>query len=220
MDCSVSVSNIEENSLFRKGDSASPLPSATPRELASGARRKIFIPKSKGDDADTTPPPDSLSPREEVPKRASRLSPETPSLSPSLSRRSPLLQPPSGQTTPFPAERRSPLPSRRKVVSDAPKQMQEPAQTDTAKPEEKPAEEDKHNKFKGETSVMLMQCQNDGLCCSVFRKWFPQMNQWEPLQHSFLWLSCSRKCHGEPLCILGLFALTLSRKGGQLLVRD
>ncbi|XP_046898449.1 alpha-protein kinase 3 isoform X1 [Hypomesus transpacificus] len=148
MDYLVSVSNIEENSLFRKGDIASPLPSATPQELASGARRKIFIPKSKGDDADTTPPPDSQSPREEVPRRTSRLSPETPSLSPSFSRKSPLLQPPSGQANPFPAEKRSPLPSRRKVASDAPKQMQEPAQTDTAKPEEKPAEKDKHNPFK------------------------------------------------------------------------
>ncbi|XP_062327024.1 alpha-protein kinase 3 isoform X2 [Osmerus eperlanus] len=148
MDYLVSVSNIEENSLLRKGDSASPLPSATPQELASGARRKIFIPKSKGDDADTAPPPDIQSPREEVPKRTSRLSPDTPPLSPSLSRRSPLLQPPSGQATPFPTERRSPLPSRRKVISDAPKQMQEPAQTDTAKPEEKPADKDKHNPFK------------------------------------------------------------------------
>ncbi|XP_042177159.1 alpha-protein kinase 3 [Oncorhynchus tshawytscha] len=72
-------------------------------------------------------------------------------MSPGLSRRSPLLQPPNGQRTP-PTERRSPLLSRRKLAPtpETLKQSQEPAleTTSTTKTEEKPAEKDKHNPFK------------------------------------------------------------------------
>uniref|UniRef100_A0A4W5K6X8 non-specific serine/threonine protein kinase n=1 Tax=Hucho hucho TaxID=62062 RepID=A0A4W5K6X8_9TELE len=154
-DSSTSVSVTESSTgLLKRSDSVSPMPSATPQELASGARRKILIPKPKGEDPEAVASPiDTQSPqREEVLRMISRLSPESSSpMSPGLSRRSPLLQPPNGQRTP-PTERRSPLLSRRKLAPtpETPKQSQEPAleTTDTTKTEEKPAEKDKHNPFK------------------------------------------------------------------------
>ncbi|XP_031670982.1 alpha-protein kinase 3-like isoform X4 [Oncorhynchus kisutch] len=154
-DSSTSVSVTESSTGLLKGsDSVSPMPSATPQELASGARRKILIPKPKGEDPEAVASQiDTQSPqREEVLRMSSRLSPESSSpMSPGLSRRSPLLQPPNGQRTP-PTERRSPLLSRRKLAPtpETLKQSQEPAleTTSTTKTEEKPAEKDKHNPFK------------------------------------------------------------------------
>ncbi|XP_071014325.1 alpha-protein kinase 3-like isoform X2 [Oncorhynchus clarkii lewisi] len=154
-DSSTSVSVTESSTGLLKGsDSVSPMPSATPQELASGARRKILIPKPKGEDHEAVASQiDTQSPqREEVLRMSSRLSPESSSpMSPGLSRRSPLLQPPNGQRTP-PTERRSPLLSRRKLAPtpETLRQSQEPAleTTGTTKTEEKPAEKDKHNPFK------------------------------------------------------------------------
>ncbi|XP_055755649.1 alpha-protein kinase 3-like isoform X2 [Salvelinus fontinalis] len=154
-DSKTSVSVTESSSGLLKGsDSVSPMPSATPQELASGARRKILIPKPKGEDPEAVASQiDTQSPqREGVLRMSSRLSPESSSpMSPGLSRRSPLLQPPNGQRTP-PTERRSPLLSRRKLAPtpETLKQSQEPAleTTDTTKTEEKPAKKDKHNPFK------------------------------------------------------------------------
>uniref|UniRef100_A0A8C7DXP8 non-specific serine/threonine protein kinase n=1 Tax=Oncorhynchus kisutch TaxID=8019 RepID=A0A8C7DXP8_ONCKI len=154
-DSSTSVSVTESSTGLLKGsDSVSPMPSATPKELASGARRKILIPKPKGEDPGAVASQiDTQSPqREEVLRMSSRLCPESSSpMSPGLSRRSPLLQPPNGQRTP-PTERRSPLLSRRKLAPtpETLKQSQEPAleTTGTTKTEEKPAEKDKHNPFK------------------------------------------------------------------------
>ncbi|XP_019907569.3 alpha-protein kinase 3 isoform X4 [Esox lucius] len=118
---------------------------ATPQELASGARRKIIIPKVQGEDPKAAASPtDVQSPhREEVSRITFGLSPESPSpKSPCQSLRFPLRQNQSGQHTP-PAERQSPLLVRRKVT-------QNPETTDTAKTEEKPSEQDKHkhNPFK------------------------------------------------------------------------
>ncbi|XP_071257200.1 alpha-protein kinase 3-like isoform X1 [Salvelinus alpinus] len=154
-DSSTSVSVTESSTgLLKESDSVSPMPSATPQELASGARRKILIPKPKGEDPEAVASQiDTQSPqREEVLRMSSRLSPESSSpMSPGLSRRSPLLQPPNGQRTP-PTERCSPLLSRRKLAPtpETLKQSQEPALeiTDTTKTEEKPAKKDKHNPFK------------------------------------------------------------------------
>ncbi|XP_036836908.1 alpha-protein kinase 3 isoform X2 [Oncorhynchus mykiss] len=154
-DSSTSVSVTESSTGLLKGsDSVSPMPSATPQELASGARRKILIPKPKGEDPEAIASQiDTQSPqREEVLRMSSRLSPESSSpMSPGLSRGSPLLQPPNGQRTP-PTERRSPLLSRRKLAPtpETLKQSQEPAleTTGTTKTEEKPVEKDKHNPFK------------------------------------------------------------------------
>ncbi|XP_071237534.1 alpha-protein kinase 3-like isoform X2 [Salvelinus alpinus] len=154
-DSKTSVSVTESSTGLLKGsDSVSPMPSATPQELASGARRKILIPKPKGEDPEAVASQiDTQSPqREEVLRMSSRLSPESSSpMSPGLSRRSSLLQPPNGQRTP-PTERRSPLLSRRKLAPtpETLKKSQEPAleTTDTTKTEEKPAKKDKHNPFK------------------------------------------------------------------------
>ncbi|XP_021442279.2 alpha-protein kinase 3 isoform X1 [Oncorhynchus mykiss] len=154
-DSSTSVSVTESSTGLLKGsDSVSPMPSATPKELASGARRKILIPKPKGEDPGAVASQiDTQSPqREEVLRMSSRLCPESSSpMSPGLSRRSPLLQPPNGQRTP-PTERRSPLLSRRKLAPtpETLRQSQEPAleTTGTTKTEEKPVEKDKHNPFK------------------------------------------------------------------------
>ncbi|KAM6950584.1 alpha-protein kinase 3-like [Lycodopsis pacificus] len=130
--------------LLKKRDCVSPIPSATPQELACGARRKILVPKAKPDEAsEATSPVDNQTQKKEVPTESSKLS----TMSPSLSRRSPLLQPPVEQTCP--AERRSPLLSRRKTASDTQAPSQPPAEEiHTPKTEGKPAEKDKHDPFK------------------------------------------------------------------------
>ncbi|XP_068586657.1 alpha-protein kinase 3 [Cebidichthys violaceus] len=136
--------------LLKKRDCVSPIPSATPQELASGARRKILVPKAKPDEAsEATSPVDNQTQKKEVPTESSKLStsPVTLATSPSLSRRSPLLQPPVEQTGP--AERRSPLLSRRKMASETQALSQPPTEEiHTPKTEGKPAEKDKHDPFK------------------------------------------------------------------------
>ncbi|XP_056135269.1 alpha-protein kinase 3 [Lampris incognitus] len=143
------VSNPEDSPLLRERNGTPPIPSATPQELASGARRKIFIPKSKTEDSEATSPADNQSQKEEGPSKSSNLSPGSVMLSasPTLSRRSSVLQP-SGPRTP-PPERRSPLFNRRKVAQDPPTPSQEPnQQIVTLKTEEKTVEKNKHNPFK------------------------------------------------------------------------
>ncbi|GLD58260.1 alpha-protein kinase 3 [Lates japonicus] len=105
-------------------------------ELASGARRKILIPKAKPEEAtEATSPTDNQAQKKEVSSPSSRLStsPVTPSMSPSLPRRSPLLQPAGERTSPV--ERHSPLLSRRKTALE------------TQVPNQQVAEE-KHDPFK------------------------------------------------------------------------
>uniref|UniRef100_A0A8C9Z2P7 non-specific serine/threonine protein kinase n=1 Tax=Sander lucioperca TaxID=283035 RepID=A0A8C9Z2P7_SANLU len=124
----------EASPLLKKRESVSPIPSATPQELASGARRKILVPKTKLEEASEATSPLFASP-------------VTFSTSPSLSRRSPLLQPRGEQMSP--GERRSPLLSRRKTTSET----QAPSQPPTEElhspiTEVKPAEKDKHDPFK------------------------------------------------------------------------
>uniref|UniRef100_UPI003AAB6C1F alpha-protein kinase 3-like n=1 Tax=Centroberyx gerrardi TaxID=166262 RepID=UPI003AAB6C1F len=141
--------NPEASPLLRKRNGVSPIPSATPQELASGARRKILVPKSQTEDSEATPPADNQPQKEEVSTQSSKLSPGPAALSvsPSLSRRSPLVQPSGGRTSP--AERRSPLLSRRKTPLETPAPSQQPAQQiHTPKTEGKPAEKDKHDPFK------------------------------------------------------------------------
>ncbi|XP_038557909.1 alpha-protein kinase 3 isoform X1 [Micropterus salmoides] len=140
----------EASPLLKKRNCVSPIPSATPRELASGARRKILIPKAKPEEAsEATSQVDNQTLKKEVSMQNSKLSasPMTLSTSPSLSRRSPLLQSPGEQTSP--AERCSPLLSRRKVASDTQAPSQQPTEEiQTHKTEGKPAEKDKHDPFK------------------------------------------------------------------------
>uniref|UniRef100_A0A665U261 Uncharacterized protein n=1 Tax=Echeneis naucrates TaxID=173247 RepID=A0A665U261_ECHNA len=109
---------LETSPLSKKRNCVSPIPSATPQELASGARRKILTSKAKPKEAtEATSPVDSQALKKEAYSQSTKLStsPVTPSVSPNLSRRS-LLQPPSEQTSPV--ERRSPLLSRRKAAPE------------------------------------------------------------------------------------------------------
>ncbi|KAL1007423.1 hypothetical protein UPYG_G00086600 [Umbra pygmaea] len=139
--------------LLKISESASTVTSATPQELTTGARRKIFIPKPKGEDTEVAvPQTDIHSPQRHFPRIASSLSPDSHSpTSPCLSRSSPVPQPPIAQLTP-PAETRSPLFTRRNLVQtpDTPKQSQDHVQqtTDTAKTEARLAQKEKHNPFK------------------------------------------------------------------------
>ncbi|XP_034390505.1 titin homolog [Cyclopterus lumpus] len=104
--------------------------SATPEELASGARRKIFMHKTKEDGEAAV-----IGVLETQGKK------ETPYMSPSQARRAALLQAPTGQNTP-PMERRSPLLSRRKATLEVPKAVEETPTEEpvSTKQDEKPAE--------------------------------------------------------------------------------
>ncbi|XP_034540959.1 titin homolog [Notolabrus celidotus] len=120
--------SCESSPRLKRRDSLSLIRSATPEELASGARRKIFIqkPKEEGEGVN-------------VGALDTQGKKETPYMSPSQARRAALLQAPTGQNTP-PMERRSPLLSRRKITLEVPKVVEEtPTQEQiSTKQEEKP----------------------------------------------------------------------------------
>ncbi|XP_042351548.1 alpha-protein kinase 3 isoform X2 [Plectropomus leopardus] len=121
--------SCESSPRLKRRDSLSLIRSATPEELASGARRKIFIPKAKDDGEGAV-----LGALDAPGKK------ETPYMSPSQARRAALLQAPTGQNTP-PMERRSPLLIRRKATLEVPKVVEEtPKEEPVIKQEEKPAE--------------------------------------------------------------------------------
>ncbi|XP_034734122.1 uncharacterized protein alpk3a isoform X1 [Etheostoma cragini] len=122
--------SCESSPRLKRRDSLSLIRSATPEELASGARRKIFIPKTKEDGEGAVV--DALDTQGKK---------ETPYMSPSQARRAALLQAPTGQNTP-PMERRSPLLSRRKATLEVPKVAEETPTEEpiSTKQEEKPAE--------------------------------------------------------------------------------
>ncbi|XP_039663857.1 uncharacterized protein alpk3a isoform X3 [Perca fluviatilis] len=122
----------ESSPRLKRRDSLSLIRSATPEELASGARRKIFIPKTKEDGEGAV-----------VGALDTQGKKETPYMSPSQARRAALLQAPTGQNTP-PMERRSPLLSRRKVTLEVPKVTEETPTEEpvSTKQEEKPAEKE------------------------------------------------------------------------------
>ncbi|RVE71873.1 hypothetical protein OJAV_G00055960 [Oryzias javanicus] len=120
--------SCESSPRLKRRDSLTLIRSATPEELASGARRKIFISKAKEEMEG------SIFGMQDSKK-------ESPYMSPSQARRAALLQPSIGQKTP-PVERRSPLLSRRKATLDVPKVMEEPSVGDPGgnKTEDKLAE--------------------------------------------------------------------------------
>ncbi|XP_023278407.1 alpha-protein kinase 3-like isoform X2 [Seriola lalandi dorsalis] len=121
--------SCESSPRLKRRDSLSLIRSATPEELASGARRKIFIPKAKDDGEGAV-----LGVLDTQGKK------ETPYMSPGQARRTALLQASTGQNTP-PMERRSPLLSRRKATLEVPKVVEEtPKEEPVTKREEKPAE--------------------------------------------------------------------------------
>uniref|UniRef100_A0A8C7XNH3 non-specific serine/threonine protein kinase n=1 Tax=Oryzias sinensis TaxID=183150 RepID=A0A8C7XNH3_9TELE len=105
--------SCESSPRLKRRDSLTLIRSATPEELASGARRKIFISKTKEEMEG------SMFGMQDSKK-------ESPYMSPSQARRAALLQPSIGQKTP-PVERRSPLLNRRKATLDVPKVMEEPS---------------------------------------------------------------------------------------------
>nr|XP_046237652.1 uncharacterized protein alpk3b isoform X2 [Scatophagus argus] len=137
----------EASPLLKKRNCISPIPSATAQELASGARRKILIPKTKPEEASEATPLVTQEKDVFTQNIKPSSSPVNLSPSPSLARQSPLLQPTSGQTSP--AERRSPLLSRKKMAPEnqAPSQ-QLTQEIHTPKTEGKPAEKDKYDPFK------------------------------------------------------------------------
>ncbi|XP_027871685.1 titin homolog [Xiphophorus couchianus] len=129
--------------LLKQIDVISPIPSATPQELASGARRKIPTSNAKTEEAqESTSPTNSQTQKREMPGHSSKLSAS--SVSPSLSRRSPLLHPAEEQTSV--EERQSPLLTRKKMASET--QIQTQRCTEKILTEGKPTEKDKHNPFK------------------------------------------------------------------------
>ncbi|KAM6942698.1 alpha-protein kinase 3-like [Xenentodon cancila] len=144
---SFAIPTPESSPLLQKRNNISPIPAATPQELASGARRKILMPKANPEEAaDATSLTDTQTEKKEVLVQSSKPSTSSValSLSPSLSQPSPLLQP-HGETLTSPVERRSPLLIRRKApeTQTVSQQLTEKIHT-----KEKPVEKDKHNQFK------------------------------------------------------------------------
>ncbi|XP_009322122.1 PREDICTED: alpha-protein kinase 3 isoform X1 [Pygoscelis adeliae] len=123
------------------GDCLAVLPCATPEELASGARRKIYLPKAKqvGEEEEATP---------ESPGHM-----RSPTVSPRQSRKNAaLLQSPALAPSP-PTEQRSPTLTRKMAMLEVPKLYEEPTGDSSAdhevpeydKPEPQPAESKKAN---------------------------------------------------------------------------
>ncbi|XP_018423136.1 PREDICTED: alpha-protein kinase 3 [Nanorana parkeri] len=105
-------SQRDSNRKWKSSENLSAIPSATPQELASGARRKIYLPKSKQLDDENDGNKGSLTPPS---KR------ESPNVSPGLSRKSSSLL--VSQSPPV--ERRSPGTTRRMPMLDVPKICEE-----------------------------------------------------------------------------------------------
>ncbi|XP_036417509.1 alpha-protein kinase 3 [Colossoma macropomum] len=127
-----STLSCESSPKMKRRDSLTLIPSATPEELASGARRKIYLAKTKSEDEGS----DTQNKR------------DSPKMSPSQARRAAFLQLQSGQQTP-PMERRSPLLGRRKATLEVPKPKEETSEeTDNSNTESKPAEKEKLDPFK------------------------------------------------------------------------
>lgn len=140
--------------LLERRNCVSAIPSATAQELASGARRKIQTQKAKPEEAaGAASPVDTQTQKKEDSAESSRLAagPVAVSPSPKQSRRSPLLQPPSEQTSP--AERHSPLLNRRKMSPET--QSQQPTEDIHApKTEGNQARKERHDQFKGRMCLM------------------------------------------------------------------
>uniref|UniRef100_A0A8C4V634 Alpha-protein kinase 3 n=1 Tax=Falco tinnunculus TaxID=100819 RepID=A0A8C4V634_FALTI len=128
------------------GDPLTVLPCATPEELASGARRKIYLPKTKqvGEEEEATP------------ESSEHL--RSPTISPWQPRNNIALLPSPALAPSLPAEQRSPTLVRKMSTLEVPKLYEEPTGDSSgdhevpedAKPEAQPAESKKtNNPFKG-----------------------------------------------------------------------
>lgn len=144
--------NPEASPLLKRRNCVPSIPSATPQELASGARRKILTHKAKPEEAASLI--DSQTQNKEV-SQSNTLSPSPVSLStsPSFSRRSPLLQPPDERSSPV--EKRSPLLSRRKTTSEVQAPSLQPTEDiQSQKTAGKSPEKDKQDRCKGTIYIM------------------------------------------------------------------
>ncbi|XP_041693414.1 alpha-protein kinase 3 [Coregonus clupeaformis] len=141
-DTPTSSLSCESSPRLKRRDSLTLIRSATPEELASGARRKIFIPREGEGVGVVVALGVGGSPLDTQVKK------EAPYMSPSQARRAALLQAPTGSQTP-PLERRSPLLNRRKATLEVPKVVEEISteEPESPKTEVKPPEE-KRNPFK------------------------------------------------------------------------
>ncbi|XP_053356427.1 uncharacterized protein alpk3a isoform X1 [Clarias gariepinus] len=127
-----STLSCENSPKMKRRDSLTLIPSATPEELASGARRKIYLAKTKSEDEGS----DTQSRR------------DSPYMSPSQARRAAFLQLQSGQQ-PQHIEKRSPLLGRRKTTVDMHKPKEEPSdETNMSQTESKPADKEKLDPYK------------------------------------------------------------------------
>uniref|UniRef100_A0A4W5L016 non-specific serine/threonine protein kinase n=1 Tax=Hucho hucho TaxID=62062 RepID=A0A4W5L016_9TELE len=139
-DTPTSSLSCESSPKLKRRDSLTLIRSATPEELASGARRKIFIPR-EGEGVVVALGVGG-SPLDTQVKEAA------PYLSPSQARRAAFLQAPAGSQNP-PLERRSPLLSRRKATLEVPKVVEtNTEEPESPKTEVKPPEKEKLNPFK------------------------------------------------------------------------
>lgn len=131
-----------------KRRSRTSIPAATEQELASGARRKIPKEKTSPGEALEAPP---LVDHQVQAHDPSSESPASLPSSPSLQKRSQLLQPvAAGEQTPSLERRSSPVLSRRKTQPETPTQSQNTSEeTHGQQTEEKPAAKKKHDPFKG-----------------------------------------------------------------------
>lgn len=128
-----SILSCENSPKMKRRDSLTLIPSATPEELASGARRKIYLAKTKSED--------------EVSDIQSKR--DSPYMSPSQARRAAFLQLQSGQQAQH-MEKRSPLLGRRKTMLEMHKPKEEPLEeTNMSNTEGKPAEKEKLDPYKG-----------------------------------------------------------------------
>uniref|UniRef100_W5NBN5 non-specific serine/threonine protein kinase n=1 Tax=Lepisosteus oculatus TaxID=7918 RepID=W5NBN5_LEPOC len=130
----------ESSPKLQRHDSLTLIPSATPEELASGARRKIFIPKPRADEAEGAAGlPDAQANQDAAP------------MSPGQARKSAYLQAPPGPQTP-PRERCSPNLSRKKSTLEVPKRFEETDErtdsTKDSKPDAPTEEKQKQDPFK------------------------------------------------------------------------
>ncbi|XP_034161073.1 uncharacterized protein alpk3a isoform X3 [Pangasianodon hypophthalmus] len=127
-----STLSCESSPKMKRRDSLTLIPSATPEELASGARRKIYLAKTKSEDESS----DTQCKR------------DSPYMSPSQARRAAFLQLQSGQQAQH-MEKRSPLLSRRKTMVEVHKSKEEPSEeTNMSNIERKPAEKEKPDPYK------------------------------------------------------------------------
>ncbi|XP_018619298.2 uncharacterized protein alpk3a [Scleropages formosus] len=129
----------ESSPKLKRADSFTIIPSATPEELASGARRKIFISKTKGEEAESTNLGAQTRWDDMARRSRTSLDQDVAYVSPGQSRRSTSLGAPTSQQTP-PLERCSPILARKKATLQVPKEYEKSEETETTSTDEKLAE--------------------------------------------------------------------------------